>query len=29
VVNHAGGTFTKTLPLRENDVWLVELKKLD
>jgi len=28
VLQHEGGLFTKDIPLRENDVVLVELKKL-
>jgi hypothetical protein len=28
VVKHPGGLFTKDLPLRQNDVVLVELRKL-
>jgi hypothetical protein len=27
-VKHPGGLFTKDLPLRQNDVFLVELRKL-
>ena len=28
VLKHPGGLFTKDLPLRQNDVYLVELRKL-